>query len=67
MLKSLDFFQEAVTNFDEALAIDPNYEEAWYGRGKALLLLSNLEGAFNSFNKATQIDTNYEEAWYERS
>jgi CHAT domain-containing protein len=32
-----------------------------------LLLLNDLEEAFNSFSKATQINPNYKEAWYQRS
>ncbi len=62
--------QAAVANFDEALAIQPDFYEAWYHRGIALGLdckyLNRQEEALDSFNKAITCKPDDYLAWYKR-
>ncbi len=43
---------EAVSCFDRAVALKPDYDEAWTNRGAALLALRRHAEAFESFSKA---------------
>jgi tetratricopeptide (TPR) repeat protein len=52
-------YEEAITYFDKALAIDPNYKEALNGKGDALVDQGNYEEAITYFDKALAIDPNY--------
>ena len=44
-------FTEAVASYDKALAINPDYAEAWKSRGKALGNLDRVSEALTSFDK----------------
>jgi len=44
--------EEALQWFDRALAVDPEYPDAWCGRGKACYDLGRLERADRDFRKA---------------
>jgi len=50
-------FNDAINNYKEALNINPNYAEAWYNKGNALMNLStnnesNYYEAIDAFEKA---------------
>lgn len=51
-------FAEAVECYDKALEIDPEYVEAWYGKGDALYVLARC------IEHAPKVDPKYVEAWY---
>jgi len=56
-------YSEAIECFDKAIAIDPNYKEAWNGKGVTLLLQGNYSEAIECFDKAIAIDPKYVQAW----
>jgi protein O-GlcNAc transferase len=43
---------DAATNYDEAIAANKNYAEAWFGRGKLLAGLRYHQQAFDAFDRA---------------
>jgi tetratricopeptide (TPR) repeat protein len=57
---------EAITSFDQALKIKPDYHEAWFYRGIALGNLGKLEEAITSYDNALKIKPDYHEAWFYR-
>jgi tetratricopeptide (TPR) repeat protein len=55
--KSSRSFAEAVECYDKALEIDPEYVEAWYGKGDALYVLARC------IEHAQRVDPKFIEAW----
>ena len=49
MLNRLERFEEAVSSYDFAVAIDPGFTSAWYNRGNALANLNDPQGAAESY------------------
>ena len=47
----LDLFQDAITAFDKALALDPNYTDAQYYKGLALSKLKRWDDAITAFKR----------------
>lgn len=48
-------FKEAITKYDQAIRVDPPYQEPWYNRGKAKLTLGDFKGAIGDFDKALEL------------
>lgn len=46
--------------FDKAIAIKPDYADAWNGRGAALSYLKRYEEALKSFDKAISINPDHQ-------
>lgn len=65
LLKKGDFIG-AVTSYDQALQLEPDFHEAWYNRGVALVNLGQFEQAITSWDKALQFKPDDNEAWYNR-
>ncbi|BBC26260.1 tetratricopeptide repeat protein [Pseudanabaena sp. ABRG5-3] len=64
-------YKDALENFDRAIQIDPEYEDAWYRRGLTLTKLERYEEAIANFDKAIEITTlknpkNADKLWYDR-
>ncbi len=59
-------YSEAIAAFDQALAIDPSFSEAWYNRGTTLSNLGRYSEALNSLDRAVALNPNYFEAWGNR-
>jgi len=59
-------YEGAVAAFDEAIKLKPELEQAWYGRGLALIWQGKNQESFASFDKATEINPRLYEAWRER-
>ena len=59
-------FDEAVTSYDKALALDPNDAEAFYNRGGALEELKRFDEAVASYDKAIALKGDYAEAFSNR-
>lgn len=57
------YYEDALTCFNQAIAIDPDQAESWYGRGEALSLLGWHREAFSCFNTALELAPNYSQAW----
>jgi tetratricopeptide (TPR) repeat protein len=61
-LQELDQLQEALACQDQALALDPNYAEAWSNRGNILLALKRNKEAQASYQRAIDIKPDYARA-----
>jgi tetratricopeptide (TPR) repeat protein len=49
-------YGEAVSQFDQAIALDPGDSYAYYNKGYALLMLEDYWNALSSFNSALEIN-----------
>ncbi|MBD1219195.1 MAG: tetratricopeptide repeat protein, partial [Aphanizomenon flos-aquae Clear-A1] len=65
-LLRLQKYQEAIASYDKAIAIKPDFHEAWYGRGLCLDNLQKYQEAIASFDKAIAIKSDYYYAWHNR-
>ena len=59
-------YEAAIASYDQAVAIQPDYHEAFYNRGIALDKLNRYEEAIASYNQAVAIQPDYHEAFYNR-
>ena len=59
-------FNSAISLFDEAINLNSENAQAWYGRGTAYASLKQYERAIQDFNKTIQIDPNNVKAYYNR-
>jgi predicted O-linked N-acetylglucosamine transferase (SPINDLY family) len=59
-------FDEAVTTYDRALEIRPDYAQAFFNRGNALRELRRLDEAIASYDRALAIKPDYPQALYNR-
>ena len=57
-------YEKAIENYDKAIELNPNYEEAWYNKGVRLGKLERHEEAIECHDKAIELKPNDEEAWY---
>ena len=55
--------QEALTDFNQAIVLDPNYLDAYLNRGWSQLFLQNDQAALEDFNRAIRINPNYADAY----
>jgi Tetratricopeptide repeat len=58
-LEQLARFDEAVEEYDRALAVRPAYAEALYNRGAALVQVARLEEAVEAYDRALAIRPDY--------
>jgi serine/threonine protein kinase len=65
-LFDLQKYEEAISYYDQAIAIKPDYHEAWYVRGCSLAELEKYEEAIASYDKAVAIKPDKHEAWNNR-
>jgi tetratricopeptide (TPR) repeat protein len=63
MLISGDF-KKAKTDYELAIAKNPDFTEAYIGLGMALKELGQNEEAYNATKKALEVDPNYNQAYY---
>jgi tetratricopeptide (TPR) repeat protein len=59
-------FEEAVSLFTKAIALDPKYDEAYYNRGKAKLNLEQYRAAIKDFDTAIKLRPKYADAYNNR-
>jgi tetratricopeptide (TPR) repeat protein len=59
-------YMEAVAAFDRAIALDPNYCQAWSNRGNALGATGRYAEALVSYDRAVAIAPQYHQAWFNR-
>ena len=55
-----------MTSYDKAIALKPDYAEAYYNRGNALTGLKRPKDALASYDKAIALQPDYAEAYYNR-
>lgn len=65
-LLQLQRYQEALTIYEKARDIKPDYPQAWYGQGQALFQLKKYEQALMVYDQAIQLQPDYLEAWNNR-
>jgi tetratricopeptide (TPR) repeat protein len=54
---------EAISWYDKAIEMDPNYPKAWSNKGLTLGSLGGYKEAIACFDKALELDPNYPKAW----
>jgi tetratricopeptide (TPR) repeat protein len=59
-------YEAAITSYDQALKIKPDYHQAWYNRGYALNNLGRTEEAIASYDQALKFKPDLHKAWYNR-
>lgn len=59
-------YQDALNSFAQATDIDPEFTEAWYNKGMALMNLQKYLGAIRAFNKLLKIHPHDERAHEQR-
>ena len=57
-------FGGAITNFSQAIIIEPNYEKAYLHRGRAYQKLQKNEDAIYDYEQAIRINPNYAKAYF---
>jgi len=55
VLANLARYSEAVISYDKAIAVNPDFADAWYNRGIALEKLGRYSEADTSFEKGERI------------
>lgn len=63
-LKELQQYDEAVASCDQAIALTPDYADAYYNRGIALFCLNRLQEAIASFDRALALKPGFADAYY---
>ena len=58
--------REAIAVFDRAIAIEPDYDQLFYNRGKAKLNLEDFKGALADFDAALKLTPDYADAFNNR-
>jgi len=59
-------YDRAISDFNEAIEIDPMYAEAYNNRAIAYIAKGQFDQAFSDFNKAIEINPQYAEAYLYR-
>ncbi len=59
-------YEEAISSYDQALQIKPDFHEAWNNRGSALNDLRRSEEAISSYDQALQIKPDFHQVWNNR-
>ncbi len=57
-------YNEAISEFNKAISLDPNYKEALYGLGRTYLHSNRYDEAIDVCLQVTSIDSNYKEAYH---
>jgi len=57
----------AIANFTRAIELDPNYKEAFNGRGNAYLDKKDYDRAIMEYSRSIQIDPNFFYAYRNRA
>jgi tetratricopeptide (TPR) repeat protein len=61
-----DQFDAALSNFNQAIAIAPDYCTAWNNKGNALCGLGRYADALAAYDKAVALNPSYHQAWFNR-
>ncbi len=65
-LWELDKYEEALQAYDKAIALKPDFHEAWYNKGVARGKLGKDEEALQAFDIAIALKRDFHEAWYNK-
>jgi tetratricopeptide (TPR) repeat protein len=64
LLLSAKEYEEALTSYEQAIKVKPDYYQACYNKGIALSALGLKEEAITSYEKVLKIKPDYHQAWY---
>jgi tetratricopeptide (TPR) repeat protein len=56
-------YEEAIAQFTDAIAMDPNYSEYYNERGNIYLKIGNLDEALKDYVQAIELSPPYQEVW----
>ncbi|MFN6570765.1 tetratricopeptide repeat protein [Dendronalium sp. ChiSLP03b] len=62
-LFELQRYQDALTAYQKAVDVRPDYAQGWNGQGKTLFALKRYKEALSAYDKAIQNQPEYVEAW----
>ncbi|WP_017316865.1 serine/threonine-protein kinase [Mastigocladopsis repens] len=62
-LYELQRYEDALSVYEKAVNIRPDYAQAWNGQGKTLYEVKEYKEALAAYDKAIQIEPDYLEAW----
>ncbi|RCJ17780.1 protein kinase [Nostoc minutum NIES-26] len=62
-LFELQRYQDALTAYQKAVDVRPDYAQGWNGQAKTLSALKRYKEALSAYDKAIQIQPEYVEAW----
>ena len=57
---------EALSAYNQALALKPDYAEVYYNRGNVKLAQDQRKAALEDYNQAIRLKPNFAEAYYDR-
>jgi len=63
----LNCFEDALNALDKAIALKPDYHEAWSNKGIVLDELRRYADGLISYNKAIDLQPNYDDAYWNKS
>jgi tetratricopeptide (TPR) repeat protein len=63
-LYNLKRYEEALTAYEQAIRLDPNYALAYYNRGIALNELKRYEEALSAYEQAIRLNPNHADAYH---
>ena len=66
-LQTLRNHEEAVASFNQAIALQAGFAEAFHGRGIALKGLGRFDAAVASYDRALAIKPDFAQAWFNRA
>lgn len=66
VFNDLGRYEEAINDFDRAIALQADFAGAFYNRAKSLLLAGRHTEAFATFDLALTVKPGLAEAWVER-
>lgn len=62
--EKMERFEQALIHYDQALALDPNWVDAWIGRGVVKDMQGHLPEAAKDLEMAVKLSPEHGDAWY---
>jgi len=59
----LQRYEDALSSYQKAIEIQPEYAQAWNGQAKVLYELNSYQEALLAYDKAIQIEPDYQDSW----